>query len=363
MPARPVVDEDTAPVGLRLVAGRVHPEDARRVGVRRDGVRRAGATAPVAAARIEPAHRVVDDGDAVGLRIGDGLRQLHLGVDADQVELGLGRHLVDDLGDGRAVLGRGCQLAGAVVHRHRRARQVTRRPGCGQTREPEVDDGDPDPGPADAGRVPSARVDRRHPLAGDRFRRMRQRASDSGDARQAAQVVEHGRRHQDLRQAIGLGLDLDTLRLHPLRHRAEVRRLDDKPHAAMANAHPERTRPRERGGRAVPAHRGHDVDHTRVEHRIRGGLRRDRRGLREDAPSRCETGLVRPTRGRGRRRQHRSARRRDRAADGEDPQHGHQGRERAVDASAMRLLRGHVWALSWRDGTGEIGSMTGPAPP
>ena len=52
---------------------------------------------------------MVDDLDAGSDRVLLGQLEVDLGVDADQVELRAGRHLVDELGDG-----------GAVVRDHRR---------------------------------------------------------------------------------------------------------------------------------------------------------------------------------------------------------------------------------------------------
>jgi hypothetical protein len=94
------------PVSERFVAGPVRPKDTARIDRQRRPVvhRFRRRIARVAAAGVGPDHRVVDDLNALADQIGIELRDALGSVDADERQLGIRRQLVDDLGDGGAML-------------------------------------------------------------------------------------------------------------------------------------------------------------------------------------------------------------------------------------------------------------------
>ena len=105
----------TRPVRVRVVPDGIDPQDPVRAGVGDDGADRA---ASVATRRLVPADGVVDDIDALALRVRLGACEVELRPHADEVQLRIRRHVVDDLRNGRSVLGRGRELAFAIVLRH-----------------------------------------------------------------------------------------------------------------------------------------------------------------------------------------------------------------------------------------------------
>ena len=139
---------------LRRVARGVDPQDALARRVRDDRVGRAGGAAAVAARRVEEGDGEV--GDRHVLRDEEVLRRVEGrgAVDAGQVELGARRHLVDDLGDRRAMVGVAVQAGGAFVVLDRRVRDVAARLAVGEAGEAEIDDRHLDPGAVDARGVP-----------------------------------------------------------------------------------------------------------------------------------------------------------------------------------------------------------------
>ena len=62
-----------------------------------------GAACSVAATRVEPTHRVIDDRDSLSDGVVLRLTEIDRGSYADQVELGPRRHLVDDFRNGSAM--------------------------------------------------------------------------------------------------------------------------------------------------------------------------------------------------------------------------------------------------------------------
>ena len=113
------------PVVHRLVARGVDPEDPAGPCV---GYGCSDGPTAVVAIRALPAHRLVDDGHALALRVPDCREEVDLAADADEVQLRVGCHLVDDLRDcGAVVVGRR-QLTTAVVLGHDVRRADRRRP-------------------------------------------------------------------------------------------------------------------------------------------------------------------------------------------------------------------------------------------
>ncbi len=144
------VGEHPLVVALGLVAGSVDPQDAAVDRALGDLGDRPGAIVEVG---VVPAERVVDDVDASIEAVRHGLVELHLVGDLDQVELGLGGDIVDDLGDGRAVGDpRGQPGAGEIVLDHR-AGQIAPCLRLAQSGEAHVDDRDLGPAAANPGAV------------------------------------------------------------------------------------------------------------------------------------------------------------------------------------------------------------------
>jgi hypothetical protein len=115
MHANPFVAVRPAPVELSLVARGVDPQDPRPNCLAHAAVGRQRTTLPVAACRVVEADRHVDDLDVLGDQTGDRLRQAGGVVDAHPHQFGIGRHVMDDLGGSRAVVGL-FEPAGAEVH-------------------------------------------------------------------------------------------------------------------------------------------------------------------------------------------------------------------------------------------------------
>ena len=84
---------------------------------------------------------MVDHGDALALRPRLGRGEIDLGADAREVQLRVGRHLVDDLRDGGAVILLPEQLAATEVLRDDVRGEVSRRLSVGKALEAAVDDG------------------------------------------------------------------------------------------------------------------------------------------------------------------------------------------------------------------------------
>jgi hypothetical protein len=117
---------------------------------------------------------VVDDVDPVRLGVLLGLGERHLRVDADQVKLRFGSHLVDYLGDGRSVRLEGGELPVAEVDRRQRRREIALRLARRVAGEPEIDNRDLDPGSLSFDRVPGAGVGRTDPFTSDRVHTRRE---------------------------------------------------------------------------------------------------------------------------------------------------------------------------------------------
>ena len=126
-------------------------------------------------------------------------------VDADEVELGARRHLVDDLGDRRAVVGVAAQAGGAFVVRRSPCSGCRRAPGWRRDREAEVDDRDLDPGAVDARGVPRGGAGRRRPLAGGRERHGRRALRDVLHGARRGERLQPRARHARLEDAAAGG--------------------------------------------------------------------------------------------------------------------------------------------------------------
>ena len=192
------VDERAAPMLLRPVAGRVHPEDPGGSSRGDDPLRRVGQARAVTAAGVEPADGVADDLDPVGARVRDGQAEPGDVLDADEIELRVGRHLGHDLGDARAVARRIEASVPAEVDLDRRFRKVARALAAAIPAEPEVDDGDLDAGTARTDLVPEGRARRCDALSPHRFRHGSSRLSDEPDVSTARQRPERRRRDERL---------------------------------------------------------------------------------------------------------------------------------------------------------------------
>ena len=198
----PAAGERSGPVTLRLVAGRHDPEDPGVAPRLHDPVRRVRPAAAVAAARVVEARGEVEDRDPVC----DGvvLRQAEIDdvLDTDQVQLGLGCHLVHDLGDGRPVLARPEVVAEAP--RRQRRRQLALGLQRGVVGEADVDDPDFHTGSLVAVPVGDRRVRGGDAFPGDRGGRRALRRLDDANARgrrEPGQVLD---RDERLRQvAVG----------------------------------------------------------------------------------------------------------------------------------------------------------------
>ena len=95
--------------------------------------------------------------DALALRVRLRRSEIDLGVDAEEIELRIRSHLVDDLRHGRAMLaGRG-EFAAAEVLRDDVRRQLALGLTLGEALEAAVDDGDLDALSGEALRVPGGR--------------------------------------------------------------------------------------------------------------------------------------------------------------------------------------------------------------
>ncbi len=154
MVAVPIIDPGAGPVRLAVVAGGRGPQDARRP---RPLDHRREAARAVAGGDVEEGQRGGDDVHPLADGVADGLVEIDVGGNLDQIELGRWGHVVDDLGAGRAV-GRGgvhfgVGLAVNEVLDDDRGRQLAAELG-GVALEAAVDDGDAHPLAAQAGGVP-----------------------------------------------------------------------------------------------------------------------------------------------------------------------------------------------------------------
>ena len=201
------VHERAAPVLLRAVAGRVHPEDARRSRGRDDALRRPGRAGAVTPARVEPARRVVDDLDALRARVTDREPQPGGVPDADEVEVRGGRDLGDDLGNGRAVTRRLEPARAAEVDLDDARGQISVGVAARVPVEPEIDDGDLDSLAVHPGPVPGRCSRGEGSLPADRFRNGPRRLAQHADRAASRECPERRRRDDRFDNASIRGLD------------------------------------------------------------------------------------------------------------------------------------------------------------
>ena len=184
-------------MALRLVAGGVGPEDAGGDRAGGDAVYGAGA---IPGATAEPAYGVIDDVHPLGHDPVHALGVLDVSVEVHQVELGVRRHLMDDLRDAGAVnlAAAGDVAVGAAgVSDHRGGEFSTQEAGI--PREPQVQDSHFDAAAGEAGGVPDVGVDEGHALARDQGEALVGEA-DEPNVRTGGQVLQGGDRHQRLYQ-------------------------------------------------------------------------------------------------------------------------------------------------------------------
>src|SRR6185437_12226534 len=204
------VDQIAGPVVLGAVAGRLDPQHAGLPGGAHRELGGVAAGVTVAAGLTGETQRAVDDGHAGRDQLGAGLGEADVVVHAVQIEGGLRRHLVDDLGDRSAVIGGGVigavVLPGRVDHLGR-----VQVPGGllgAQVAEAGIDHADLDAGSAVAevaGVHPVLRTGGRDALTGDAGRDSPHRTlhlADPGLAGQRPQLAGLDR-HRDL--AVGAG--------------------------------------------------------------------------------------------------------------------------------------------------------------
>ena len=214
LPSSPLGDQSCqlSPPGLNVPDQWVSPSFPAEL-THRIPLARASATialkriAAVVAERALPAGRVVDHLDALALRVRHRGREVDVRIDADEVELSIGRHLVDDLGDRRSVIVGRRETAAAQVLRHDVGRQIAGGLTLGETIEAAVDDGDLHALAREALRVPR-RCERRgdfltaHCVFGARVR-----STHAIDRRALLERVEVGRIDQSLDEISGCPLD------------------------------------------------------------------------------------------------------------------------------------------------------------
>ena len=122
-----------------------------------------------------------------GLGEGSGGRQIDFGVDAEQIQLRIRRHLVDDLGDAGSVLCLGVEPSTAEVLGDGVRGKIARGLAIGQADEAAVDDGHLHALAREALRVPCRSQARRHLFPADRVGHHPHRRANHVDGRLAAE--------------------------------------------------------------------------------------------------------------------------------------------------------------------------------
>ena len=213
---------------------------------------------------------MVDDLHALTLRVDLGVCEIDFRGDTDQVELGTGCHLVDDLGDrregahGRSMLGRRVEVTAAVVLSDQRNREIAARLRGGEAAEACVDDGDLDAGAVVPTELPATRAGRLDGLVGDGLQRVGQGRTHPVDARCGDHAVELVGSGEDLDQIPGRALDLDAIRGDALLGQGQVRSFDDQADLALGHGQTELAGLSERSLRAVGAGAGSQLGDLRI---------------------------------------------------------------------------------------------------
>jgi hypothetical protein len=197
--------------------------------------------------------------DPLALRIGDRLLEGRLAPLADEEELRSGRHLVDDLRDGGAVVLVEREPSSAEVPGHERPRQIT---GCLPGRvalEARVDDGDLRARAQVTGRLPRRRVRARDALTRDGEVHRAERRSHGRDRGSCDEAPKGRGRNERLDALRAGGLDGASNRADLRRDRARAGAasdLDDDAQPRPEQRQAQRGRLRDRSARRASRCRG-----------------------------------------------------------------------------------------------------------